>query len=1053
MPDNGPATDAGLPRARRQASAERRLQPLGAAGRRLLALIAVVLLLLCAAFATATWRDHADALNKGWEDADRAATSVAEHAARSLAVAQLVTEHAAEAVMRDGPDAFRGRGHASLLAFLRNAPQLRFITVLDAAGGLRGSSQDPDPPPLDLSDAPYFPPLRDGAETFVHPLMYGRLYGTWFFGHALAVRDRSGRLVGVVQAAIPGDDFQRVQSGLRLGPAGRSGLFGLPGGQAVMVAPLPASPPQDLAAVPEVSWAPPATILAEAAGAPAGRYELADADGAPLLVAWRRIPAVQPLVAVAALPRAAALAPFQEKLSRNVALLVLAAALVIGLGWALAAALAQGAIRRRAAEAGRRELSALLEATGDGVVVLDHAWRVTFANSRAALGLARGVELVGRSFWEGFPDLFGGSVWRACEETMQRRITATARVTLPHDNRHFVAESHPREDGGLVILFRDVTEERHVVERLAEREARFRTLFSAIDEGYCLCEMILDEKGRPVDYRFLEVNPLFQTMTGLKDAAGKTAREMLPGLEAHWIETYARVGLGGETLRFEQGSEAMGRWFDVFAAPVVPRGRFALVFKDITARRATEAALREGEARLRRVLDSLYVSVALLEPDGTLLEVNSTPLDALGLRLEEVRGTVFWDLPWWSCDPAARDRVRDACLAAASGRASRFDMEVLRPGGSVEVLDFQVAPLRDEDGRIIHLVPLASDIGRRRAAELALAESEARLRLAQEAADIGVFERDIPGGRAHWSPAMFRLWGVDPAGRGPWVDDSEYLGLLHPDDREAHRARRDAMRADPTQTRFSFEFRIRHGTTGEVRWLVSRGEMVRDAVGRPVLVRGVNHDVTERRRGEERQMLLAREVDHRAKNALAVVQSIVGLTRHEDPARFRAAVTGRIAAMARAHTLLAREGWDGAELRELLDEELAPYRHPETPERVTLAGPNLGLVAGAAQPLAMALHELATNAAKYGALSTPEGRVAITWEASPLDGLALRWTETGGPAVAGTPARTGFGSSVIRSTVERQLGGTTRFEWLPGGLVCVLTLPPGQLRPTDQPRS
>jgi two-component sensor histidine kinase len=238
-----------------------------------------------------------------------------------------------------------------------------------------------------------------------------------------------------------------------------------------------------------------------------------------------------------------------------------------------------------------------------------------------------------------------------------------------------------------------------------------------------------------------------------------------------------------------------------------------------------------------------------------------------------------------------------------------------------------------------------------------------------------------------------------------------------------------------------------------VRWLVSRGEMVRDAEGRPVLVRGVNHDITERRRAEERQMLLAREVDHRAKNALAVVQSIVGLTRNDNPAEFRAAVTGRIAAMARAHTLLAREGWDGAELCELLDEELAPHRVSQAPERVTLGGPRAGLAAGAAQPLAMALHELATNAAKYGALSTPEGRVAITWKASDEAGLTLRWTETGGPRLVAPPTRRGFGSSVVRSTVERQLGGSVRMDWLPDGLVCELALPARQVRSLDQPRS
>ena len=103
-------------------------------------------------------------------------------------------------------------------------------------------------------------------------------------------------------------------------------------------------------------------------------------------------------------------------------------------------------------------------------------------------------------------------------------------------------------------------------------EAELRQVFASIDEGFCVCEMVVDDLGRAVDYRFVAINPAFEAMTGLVDAPGQTARELVPDLEQDWIETYARVGLDGETLRFEQGSEAMGRWFDVFATPLGVRG-------------------------------------------------------------------------------------------------------------------------------------------------------------------------------------------------------------------------------------------------------------------------------------------------------------------------------------------------------------------------------------------------------------------------------------------------------------------------------------------------
>jgi PAS domain S-box-containing protein len=391
--------------------------------------------------------------------------------------------------------------------------------------------------------------------------------------------------------------------------------------------------------------------------------------------------------------------------------------------------------------------------------------------------------------------------------------------------------------------------------------------------------------------------------------------------------------------------------------------------------------------------------------------------------------------------------MREACARAAAGGAVRFDMPLRLPGGRRITLDFQIAPLRDADGRITHLIPSATDVTARIAAEDALADSAMRLRLAQDAAELGVFEREVPQEKAHWSPSMFRLYGLDPSLRGPWVSAAEHLALVHPADRARYRVRWTARRADPSLTRYEDEFRIRRADTGEVRWIATRGEILRDAEGQALVVRGVNFDVTERRRAEETQMLLAREVDHRAKNALAVVQSIIALTRDADPERFRAAVIGRIAALARAHTLLARDGWNSADLRELVEEEIAPYRGgAEAPDRVTLDGPLVALAPGAAQPLAMALHELATNAAKHGALSAPGGRIAMRWQAMENGGLSLRWSETRPEPLSGPPTRRGFGYSVIRNTVERQLGGRCAFEWREEGLAFRIELPASQLR-------
>ncbi|TDH63973.1 hypothetical protein E2C06_03875 [Dankookia rubra] len=174
---------------------------------------------------------------------------------------------------------------------------------------------------------------------------------------------------------------------------------------------------------------------------------------------------------------------------------------------------------------------------------------------------------------------------------------------------------------------------------------------------------------------------------------------------------------------------------------------------------------------------------------------------------------------------------------------------------------------------------------------------------------------------------------------------------------------------------------------------------------------------------EHRQMLLVREVDHRAKNALAVVQSLVRLTPGDNARTFKHAVQGRVDALARAHSVLAKHGWRATELKELLEAEFAPYKHA-----ASLIGPAVAVTATAAQPIAMVMHELATNAAKYGAFSVMGGAVAVTWRIAG-DHLHLRWREHGGPPVTEKPVQRGFGSRMIGASIERQLGGTVLMSW------------------------
>lgn len=236
------------------------------------------------------------------------------------------------------------------------------------------------------------------------------------------------------------------------------------------------------------------------------------------------------------------------------------------------------------------------------------------------------------------------------------------------------------------------------------------------------------------------------------------------------------------------------------------------------------------------------------------------------------------------------------------------------------------------------------------------------------------------------------------------------------------------------------------------RWLMADAiPLRRPAEEEPSSICILFSDITEKRRAEDAQRILMREVDHRAKNALAVAQALVRLTRagdrHED---FVAALEGRIAALARAHTLLARNHWRGALLRGLLEEELEPYR-ARSGDHIALDGPAVTLDPYAAQPVGMVLHELATNAAKHGALSSPEGRLAISWrlEGAERPGLVIVWTESGGPAVAAPPQRRGFGSDLISASITSQLGGAVEYDWAAAGVRVTLTVPLKYVRPGD----
>jgi PAS domain S-box-containing protein len=319
------------------------------------------------------------------------------------------------------------------------------------------------------------------------------------------------------------------------------------------------------------------------------------------------------------------------------------------------------------------------------------------------------------------------------------------------------------------------------------------------------------------------------------------------------------------------------------------------------------------------------------------------------------------------------------------------------------------------------------------ASTLRLLESEQRRSLALSAGSMGSWDWDLSANHIVWDEGQHAIYGVTPGEFA--VTPANFKVLILPEDWERLQVGMDSLLREghPHQA----EFRIRR-PNGEIRWCASIAAASQDESGKVVRISGVTTDITERKGAEERQALLAREVDHRAKNAMAIVQSIVRLTKADSIAEYANVIEGRIKALSRAHALLSDSRWQGAEMAKLVEEELAPYRSAHT-DRIRIAGPKVVLEPTTAQTLALALHELSTNAVKYGALSQASGRLELDWKILPTE-ILVTWRETGGPTVE-KPRQTGFGAKIITSSIERQLEGKVTFDWRPEGLFCELSAP------------
>lgn len=441
-------------------------------------------------------------------------------------------------------------------------------------------------------------------------------------------------------------------------------------------------------------------------------------------------------------------------------------------------------------------------------------------------------------------------------------------------------------------------------------------------------------------------------------------------------------------------------------------------------------------------LEALGVAVYATDAEGRLTAYNEPAVALWGWR--PPLGDARWCGSWRLFHPDGTPLAHADCPMAVALRESRpvrgAEAIAERPDGTrVRFIPYPT-PLYDPAGRLVGAVNVLVDVSARASAETVSAENVAHLRAVFEttpeciklvAPDGTLLQMNASGLRMVEadSPAQFEgasvLDLIAPEARAGWLEHHERV------------CRGEALR---------WEFDI-IGLRGTRRSMETHATPLRLPGGQLAQL-AITRDITAQKKSEERQALLLREIDHRAKNALAVAAALVRLTKADDPRRFAEVLEGRIAALARAHGILAEEGWSGAELRAVVQTELAPYMGSAGAARVAFRGPSVWLVPGAVQPVSMVLHELATNAARHGALSAPGGRVAIAWGVAAATGdLQLRWTESGGPPLAGAPRRRGFGSKLVEGATRSQLGGAIRYDWEPGGLRCEITAAADRLQP------
>lgn len=558
----------------------------------------------------------------------------------------------------------------------------------------------------------------------------------------------------------------------------------------------------------------------------------------------------------------------------------------------------------------------------------------------------------------------------------------------------------------------------HVAQQFAEIEAIYET--APVGLG------VFDR-----DLRYLRVNDRLAEINGVPaaDHIGRTMFEVLPDIADFATEMADRVITHGESLsNIEISGETpafpgVTRTWVAHWRPVRDRDRSVIganvVVEEITEQKHAETALRNSEGFNRIVLESSPDCLKVLDSEGRIEYINNNGVCLLDLDDRAAVIGELWETLW---PPSHHDRLRKGVAAALAGNATSWEAAAPTAKGIPKIWNITVAPVLEGEGQPSKVFVASHDVTELRRGEQELRESELRTHMATQIAGIGLWQWNVLTGEIRWDRTMFDLYGMRPTVDGS-ISYDDWISAVLADDV----AGQEAILQNTVATCGSSEreFRVTRHDDQKARYMRAVETARPNAQGITEWVTGTNLDITEQKERQNHIDLLMGEVNHRSKNMLSVVMSVAHQTRGTDHAEFMQRFSARIQSLAAGQDLLVESQWKGVPLDDLVRGQLGHFKDL-IGDRITLTGSRVLVSASAAQTIGMALHELATNASKYGALSTDQGRVAIAWQlvegTTPAQRFVLTWTESDGPPVV-APKRRGFGSAVTGKMVKMSLDG------------------------------